>query len=227
MIDLVSELVGTAEVIGHELSAVAAKIMLADLSEYPPEAVSGALRRCRREVKGKLALHDIIARIDDGRPSAESAWATFPRDEFQTAVVTAEQLAAYAVASPVIADGDMTGARIAFIAEYRRLVEAARADQIPIKWQVSLGADAGSRAEPIAAAVRDGKITADTAIHYLPERTNEVLRLAGVTSHPALIDESSNGSEKKDSGSKPKSMFKDKTFAEIKAICLAMTQKEI
>lgn len=63
MIGLEEALVYTAEAMGGKLSAPAVEIMVSDLQEYPPEEVLVALKRCRHECRGWLALVDILERI--------------------------------------------------------------------------------------------------------------------------------------------------------------------
>ena len=71
----------TAELTGTVLSKVAAQVMAEDLARYPEAQVMGALTRCRRELKGRLTIADVISRLDDGRPGVEEAWAMLPKDE--------------------------------------------------------------------------------------------------------------------------------------------------
>ena len=79
---LIEAIAVAQEVTGTPLSSDGAvEAMLADLQVYPDGQVLAALRRCMREVKGKLTLADIISRIDDGRPSPEEAWSMVPLDE--------------------------------------------------------------------------------------------------------------------------------------------------
>src|SRR3990167_9980819 len=73
--DLLRGVVVTGEVCGTDLSNPAAEVMVRELEQYPIDAVVSALKRCRREVTGRLSLATIIARIDDGHPGAEEAWA--------------------------------------------------------------------------------------------------------------------------------------------------------
>jgi hypothetical protein len=58
----------TLELTGTTLSEVAARMMADDLARYPEQQVMGALTRCRRELKGRLTIADVISRLDDGRP---------------------------------------------------------------------------------------------------------------------------------------------------------------
>ena len=60
----------TAELTGTQLSEGAARVLAADVAPYPEKQVMGALVRCRKELRGRLTVADIIARLDDGRPGA-------------------------------------------------------------------------------------------------------------------------------------------------------------
>ena len=66
---LIEAIAVAQEVTGTPLGSDAAiEAMVMDLQAYPQGQVLAAIRRCMREVKGKLTLADIISRIDDGRP---------------------------------------------------------------------------------------------------------------------------------------------------------------
>ena len=80
----------TAELTGTTQSAAAAEIMAQDLARFPESQVLSALTMCRRELKGRLTIADVIQRLDDGRPGAEEAWAMIPKSEGSTVVWTAE-----------------------------------------------------------------------------------------------------------------------------------------
>lgn len=184
---VIEALAVTAEICGGEISDAAARVMLADLSAYPENAVLGALQRLRREHKGRLVLAAIIERIDDGRPGVEVAWAMVPRNEYDTVVLTEETMLALRQAQPLLNLGDEIGARMAFKEAYNAALALARAQQKPAKWQVSLGFDAAGRPGPLAEAVRYGRIGLAEAEHHVhDEHLREMLSLAGVTNHPAL-----------------------------------------
>jgi hypothetical protein len=166
--NLIKAIVATAQVMGTDLSEDAARMMCADLAEYPEPQVMVALQRTRREVKGRISVADVIARIDDGRPGPEEAWSMIPRSEEQTAVWTDEIANAHSAAAPLLALGDEVAARMAFKEAYVRLVTQARAARSPVVWRVSLGWDKAGREPAIARAVDQGRITVDTARRALP-----------------------------------------------------------
>src|SRR3972149_5750129 len=149
----------TAELLGTTLSPEAATVFCNDLDGYGERVVLDALTRCRREVKGRLTLADVISRIDDGRPGPEEAWAKIPLDEAVTVCWTDEISEAFGIAYPLIAEGDMIAARMAFREAYNARVSAARAEGRSVNWQVSLGHDRAGRESVIEQAVAQGKLT--------------------------------------------------------------------
>lgn len=169
----------TAEVCGAEISPEAARIMAADLAEYAPQAVLDALVRVRRENKGRLSLATIIERIDDGRPGADEAWAMVPKDEYATAVLTDEILAAMPDAMALYG-GDRMAARMAFKGAYERIVAEHRAERRATKWVPSLGFTSAGRIQPIARAVELGRISLEDVSGMLPpHQLDEVKALCG------------------------------------------------
>src|SRR3569832_801957 len=104
----------TSEVCGVVLSPAAAE----KLAECDERQVLAALARCRLELQGALRLPEILARIEDGRPGMEEAWAMMPKSELASVVWTDEMAQAWGVASPMLAQGDLVGARQAFCQAY-------------------------------------------------------------------------------------------------------------
>lgn len=164
----------TAELTGTELSKNAMQAMEADLSEYPSDRVLVALNRCRKEIKGRLTLAEIISRIQsmDGRPTANEAWAIAldSFDEYKTVVTNQEIGEAMGCARTIYNAGDEVGARVAFRDAYERIVEHHRAESVPAKWFPSLGADVSGRDHPVRKAIEIGLL--DKA-SYLPMLENK------------------------------------------------------
>lgn len=169
-IELAKAIGVTAELTGTELSTDVLHAMMDELERYPEEWVAGALMRCRRELRYKLTLADILTRMDDGRPGVEQAWAMCPRTEAVTVVWTEETAAAWGAASPLIFEGDEVAARMAFKEAYLVAVQKAREGARPVKWSVTLGHDPHGRETPILEAVKYGRITAQHAANLLPYR---------------------------------------------------------
>jgi len=167
--DLIKAIAVTAELTGTELTETAKAAMVQDLSVFPVEQVMTALVRCRRELKGRLRVADVIERLDDGRPGVEEAWALCPKDESQTAVWTDEVSEAFGVASQMLDVGDQIAARMAFKEKYIELVTNARNEHRPVRWWPTLGHSVGGREGPLREAVERGRLSVDTANKLLPE----------------------------------------------------------
>jgi len=173
----------TAELTSTQLSAGAARVLANDLAGYPEGQVLGALDRCRKELRGKLTLADILSRLDDGRPGPEEAWAIVSpalADERVTIVWT-EEMALASAPARAIAD-DVVAARMAFLECYRRMVQQARDDKEPVKWCPSLGYDAAGRAGPLLDAVRRGRLGVQHVAGLLPHREAPAPEVAALLS---------------------------------------------
>jgi hypothetical protein len=169
-IEIVREVAITCVVCGgQEPIKEVLNIFASDLSEYPEPSVMAALEKCRREVKGRLSLSDVISRIDDGRPGADEAWAELPMSEYASCVWTEEMAQAFGPVIGMIDAGDMTAARMAFRESYNRLVNEARANRIPVKWSPSLGHDREGRERAVIRAVELKRILPCHARDLCPE----------------------------------------------------------
>lgn len=168
---LIQALAVTAELTGAQISEAAARVMVADLEPYPEIQVLGALARCRKELRGRLTVADIVRRLDDGRPGPEEAWALMPLNEESTVVWTEEMAGAWGVALPLIEEDDRIAARMAFLESYRERVQRARDAGVPVKWTVSLGTNTAARTAAIEQAVRAGRISEERALAlgYTPQ----------------------------------------------------------
>lgn len=185
---LLQQLIGTAELLGQQLSPIAAAMLAEDLGCYSRQVLERALARVRTEHTGRLTPKAILDRIDEamGRPAAVEAWAIASQalDERATVVWTGEMADAWNVALPVAATGDMIGARFAFVAAYERLVRAAREERRLPEVTVSIGWDAALRDAAIDKAVQLGYLApAVAAKHKGPQLAapvfNPVALLAG------------------------------------------------
>lgn len=174
---LASAICATAEAMGQEMNPGTAAMMAEDLCAYPVPAVKAALKACRFEVKGKLAMADILQRVQasDGRPGKDEAWAIAmtTNDEFETVVLTDEIQLALAAAKPVLDAGDKIGARMAFISAYERFVGQARQDTKQVNWHVSVGFDAGRRIQAVTKAVELKRIPREHGQKYLADLSVE------------------------------------------------------
>lgn len=170
----------TAELTGTNMSEGAARVMAADLANYPEDQVLTALTRCRRELKGRLTIADVLTRIDDGRPGVEEAWAMIPRNESESVVWTAEMAQAFGVASRLIEE-DPIAARMAFKEAYVVAVQRARERGITPRWTPSLGHDVLGRERAITEALEKGRLLPAHAQALLPnlQCSPEVLKQLG------------------------------------------------
>ena len=170
---LVLQVIATAEVIGNVLSATAAAMIAEDLAPYPFLVCCAALKKCRQEVKGKLSLSDITARIAsiDGRPAKDEAWAIALKsaDERDTVIWTAEIQTPYDEARRILQAGDKVGARMAFNSAYERLLVTARETGQAAEWQASVGWDSDLRARAFAEAVKLERIQSWQAVAMLQQ----------------------------------------------------------
>lgn len=162
--NLVEELIVTAEVCGTVLSEAAGTIIADELATYDRAQVSGALRKCRRELKGRLTMAAIVERLDDGRPGAEEAWAMIPHDESGSVVWSEEMASAFGIARPLLDSGDKVAARMAFREAYSRMVAEARDARMPARWSPSLGHDRNGRDAALSAAITAGRLSGEHAI---------------------------------------------------------------
>ena len=172
MVWLIRQIIGTAELLGQEIKPTAAEMLADDLSSYPRPVLAAALSRVRTEHTGRLTPKAIIDRIDEamGRPAANEAWAVAVTalDERATVVWTDEMAQAWGVAGPIAENGDMVGARMAFIGAYERLVRDAREKGAMPVVTVSEGWDKDHRVAAVEKAARLGYLPQEQARAYLP-----------------------------------------------------------
>jgi len=175
-----------AQMFGRDMSQTpeVLDVYLRELSAYPAPAVSEALRRCMRECRTFPALSEILARMDDGRPGAEEAWAMLPKGEGASVVWTDEMARASAIASPISADP--IAARMAFREAYVRLLAEARAQRRPACWRVSLGHDPIDRERALRDAVDKRRLTPTQAREYLPHLGAQPTEMRTLLAEPPL-----------------------------------------
>ena len=166
--ELIKAVAVTAELCGRTFTEPAARVFVDDLSGHPEEQVMVALKRCRREVRGVLTVQDVLSRLDDGRPGPEEAWAMIPKDEGQSVVWTAEMADALNVAMPLLLEGDLVAARVAFRERYIRVVADARDAGRPVDWSLSEGHDRGGVERVVREAVDKGRLTLKRGRQYVP-----------------------------------------------------------
>lgn len=180
---LLELLIVTAELCGTAISETAGKVLLSDLESYPETQVEGALKKCRRELQGRLTLPAILTRLDDGRPGAYEAWAMIPKDEADSAIVNDEIMAAWGTCRELYYV-DKVGASMAFREAYSRLIAEARAIQKPVNWWLTPGSDSAGRVAAIEDAIHAGKISYEQALAICPTHHFQALQDA-IAGHPS------------------------------------------
>ena len=166
---------GTAEITGQGLNQTAIAIMCEDLAEWEFNDIQSALTACRREVKGRLSLKDIIDRLPKkgGLPSADELWGQvleYLTDENKTFVLP--EMAFIALESTnggiyeLAKSGDNVAARMAFKATYERVSQGFNGK---VKYIVRLGTNKQNQIDAIKTAYLEKKITKEIAVMFLPE----------------------------------------------------------
>lgn len=164
------------EVTGSEMSKGAMRVMLHELAKHPEGQVVRALDRCCRELKGpKIALQDILTRIDDGRPDPETAWTMVPKDEMVSAMMTEEMGEAFSLVYSTVASGELIPARMAFLEAYRKAVQLAREEKKPVRWAFTPGTDLNGREAVLLDAADKGLISAERVQELLPHHRDDVV----------------------------------------------------
>jgi len=159
-------------------SPTAKAMFFRSISQYSIDAVrAGFDAHVKDPQRGRFAPKpaDIVAQIeglvaDDGRPGAEEAWAMCcnAADESETVVWSGEMSQAYALAMPLMQEGDNVGARMAFKEAYSRLVDSARRERKPVAWSVSLGHDQSKRHAVLLNAETRGLLPHGEALKLAP-----------------------------------------------------------
>lgn len=181
------------------LSDRALAAAFAQLSTYPLNVVLAAINAHMLDPRrGQYAPKpaDIVAQIEAGSPwlnrlSADEAWAMMPASEEESIVWTDEMAQAFAIASPLLADGDRIGARMAFKGAYERMSEQNRAAGRPVKWTVSRGWNADNLESVVRDAVRLGRISPEQAREHVA-----AIEYKQATNIGLLVNQSGEGENK-------------------------------
>jgi hypothetical protein len=180
--EFASILKASMEVYDKSLSADALRIWWATMAEIPMPDFRKAITAHVTTSQFAPKPADILNQFKkhDGRPGVEEAWAMLPKSESESVIWTQEMATAFGAACPLIDEGDMIGARMAFKEAYQRELEQAAGK--PIKWLTSFGTDMAGREKAVADAIHKNRITADRAVNLLPESGV----IAQVTGKPQL-----------------------------------------
>ena len=184
--NLIQTVAVTAELCGGtQLSELAAKAFLDDLSGYPEASVITALTRCRKELTVRLTVAAVIQRIPGGRPGPEEAWAIASKggtSESVTKVWTQEMFAAFVEVQEIYDTEGPIPARMAFKEIYVRHIAEAHASGRAVEWQVTLGHNATERAPAIERAIHAGYIS----LQDVPSNLHHLLAAPSMTPREAL-----------------------------------------
>ena len=182
---------------GKDLSADTMRAYWDALADYPIEAVEYGLTTHFTEGRFFPVPADIVGLVkkrmakESNRPGVDEAWAMALKanDESETVIWTEEMAEAFAIAHPLLEEGDKIGARMAFKDAYNRITDGLF---LPAKWTVSLGYDKRKQAEAIESAVQLGRLSSDAAAAYLPapETAGPIAGLLTGTVQPEQVSES-------------------------------------
>lgn len=180
--DWVELLQGTAEAVGFPISQTCADMMALDLADHEFDQVKLACARCRRELKYRLTLPDILERLqaEDGRPGPDEAWLLVMKDDDYSQLTNNEIDEASRGVMDAIRQGNAFGAERSFKELYPKVIKKARERGLNPVWRVSIG-QLGGNEQAISEGLKKGVL----AIAYLDDNfpTDQIrgaVRLSGV-----------------------------------------------
>jgi hypothetical protein len=159
----------TGEIYSRQVSTAAAVMFLADLDGFDSSQILNALSICRKQLKTFPSIADVIARIDDGHPGVEEAWAMIPKEEEGSIVWTNEMVGAFGIARNLLLDGDAIAARMAFKESYTQMLATSRSENISPNWFLSPGHDKTTHEPAVREALSKKRISIGYARDLLPE----------------------------------------------------------
>ena len=185
----------TLSVYRVEASADVLRVWWGVLQSYTIEQVRNGFSRfvSSKESKYPPVPAHIVEAIElnepDGRLGADEAWATYPRDEISSAVINNEIAEAMQSAQPLIKDGDMIAARMAFKDAYNRIVARNKNAGIKPKWFPSLGSNPQGHEDALKAAAEKGLLSKSHVDGLLPSPVNKLVDNALRIGKVQLTDE--------------------------------------
>ena len=180
MEEILQAITVVCELTATEMSGMAKAAMAEELLPYPLADVLAALRRCRRELTGRLTLAAVLSRMDTGLISADEAFGLLVdswKNESLTLVIPEIAMQAMGMgAQGLLNAGDKVGARMAFKEAYNRLAGSLKTGEKP-QWFVSAGTDKQQMTQAIMQAVEQGRLTKSHANALLPSEADEARHL--------------------------------------------------
>lgn len=178
--------------------------MVKQLEPYGFEPVMKALDKVGKESSYKINLAEIIKRIDDGRPSAQIAWAQCPKSEEDSALLTEEQNKALCCVSHLLYTNDPIAARMGFIEKYNELIEEARASAEPVKYVLAAGSYRQGRIDAVKIGVEEGKLLRSRACWMLQHTIDDEIMLLESPLEPLQqLEHQKQGIDKHENGLMP------------------------
>lgn len=159
-----------AEYHKEDLSPARLTMFCEDLKSYDIDQVkkSWAAYRMEPRNKGMPTPAQIVDNFQDGRPSAQEAWALIPRNE-EGSVVWSEEMRFAFGDSQSLLQSNPNGAFFVFRDSYDRRVRVARHAGEPPRWSPSFGFNVAGRAAAIKESVDKGRLSFSQAKRMLPE----------------------------------------------------------
>lgn len=153
------------------MSEARAAMMESDLAGFLLNDINTAWKKYRSIPNNRRmpTAAELINLIPDGHPSAQESWAMIPQDEYKSVVWSEEMREAFRIASPLIDQGNISGAFFAYKEAYEKLVTTSRSERKKPKWSLSPGYDKSGRDTAIVEAVQKGRMTLETALKHHPE----------------------------------------------------------
>lgn len=174
--DLAEILRGTSEIYGKAPpSQLLMRMFFSALQRFDMDQIEAAFTIHVKSSKFMPTIADIVELIESThpaiqRPGADEAWAMISHlTENDCVVWTNEMNEAYAVAAPLIHDGEKVAARMAFREAYNRAVFNAKASGQAVTWFLSRGHSSEGLESVIQEAMRLGRLSTDAGSALLLE----------------------------------------------------------
>lgn len=144
------------------------------LIDFPVDVVVAAIKQHSKTQKFAPTVADIheLLNIGNKRPTSDEAWLMIPKDEFVSAWLTDEMLAAWTAGACDMYSTDKVGARMGYKSVYERLCTESELQGKLINWNFSAGYDEHQRREKLIEGHKKGWISKERMATTLPSRTS-------------------------------------------------------